>query len=1156
MRLKQIKLAGFKSFVDLTKVPFPHQMTAIVGPNGCGKSNIIDAVRWVLGESSAKNLRGDAMTDVIFNGAASRKPIGQASVELLFENTDSINIAVPTLAQRTEVSVKRLVNREGQNSYFINGDKCRKKDVTDIFLGTGLGPRSYAIIEQGTISRLIESKPQELRVFIEEAAGISQYKDRRRETENKLKHTKENLIRVNDIKHELEQQVQKLSEQAESAQLFRKFKQQHRQLEAELLAMQWQQFEADASAIEQGVSEEQNDLKELSEQHSDIQSKHAELNEKIEQCHLRVAQLQEQQLSVDQQRVTLEQSLSHHQQRVAELEKQITNTEQQHNKFAQQSSNAKQKLIEIEAEIGEKLALAEHLEQNGNLSQAKLKEQQNALYELDQQYSTKQQELNIYYEQQKLQQRELEVFKTQQSSLKLQQERLEQQLSELSEKSQRSVNEQENIDYWHEQESHWQQELKLFQSQLMKLTAQQPEYIEKLANQKITITNVEQQIDSLDAQFEHPDDWQNQLIEQQLVPENSQTMAQLWQVEPAWQYIFDHVFSSYTNLIAVDELPEHLAAQSAYLSQTNQLTKQVVKGTLGEKIDSPIGFPPKFNDIFVEPNLVQAKQRLKQLPLYQSVICPDGTWLGHGFLIKAEVNKQSTSSLVLRQQLKDLQTEYPILKKQLSNWQKEYQQLKLDIDSLTEAIEKANKKLSEASNKIHKIQQQIQLEQQQEQWQEKQVAGLTEQLNQCQKAQSNVTEEMQLWLESSSQLSDKHIDKQALEELHQQKEQSTLCVKQLHIEVSQQQQSHKQLLLTIEHLREQHNLSSGESQHAAASLTLIEQQLTELKGSKSQLPCIQELASNVSTAQKKTQAIVESLASVKAERAAYKEQLSPLAAKNIKIKEQINSIEEKIVQARVQLEQYRVKRDAAQQQLAQKEINIADLITHIKPYESIANYQRQIKSVTKKIEQLGAINLTAIDDYELHISRKNELELQYDDLIQAIDTLESAIAKIDKESRHKFKSTFEQVNEDLQRLFPKVFGGGKAYLTLTNDDMLTSGVTVMAQPPGKKNSTIHLLSGGEKALTALSLVFAIFRLNPAPFCMLDEVDAPLDDANVSRFCNLVREMSQTVQFIFISHNKIAMEMASHLTGVTMFEPGVSRMVSVDIDEALAMAEVS
>ena len=603
-------------------------------------------------------------------------------------------------------------------------------------------------------------------------------------------------------------------------------------------------------------------------------------------------------------------------------------------------------------------------------------------------------------------------------------------------------------------------------------------------------------------------------------------------------------------------MPEHLAVQSAYLSQTNQLTNQAIKGTLGEKIDSPIGFPPIFNDIFIESNLVQAKQRLEQLPLHQSVICPDGTWLGHGFLIKTEVNKQPKSSLVLRQQLKELQTEIPILKKQQSNWQNEYQQLNQDIDILTEAIEQANKKLSEASNNVHKIQQQMQLEQQQEQWREKQVAGLTEQLEQCQKEQSKVTQEMQLWLETSSQLSDKHIDKQALEELQQQKEQLTLSVKQLHVEVSQQQQSHKQLLLTIEHLREQHNLLSGESQHAAASLTLVEQQLTQLKESKLKLPCTQELASNVSTAQKKAQAIAESLAGIKAETSTYKEQLSPLAEKNTGIKEQINSIEEKIVQARVQLEQYKVKRDAAQQQLTQKDINIAELITHIKPYATIANYQRQIKSVTKKIEQLGAINLTAIDDYELHISRKNELELQYDDLIQAIDTLESAIAKIDKESRHKFKSTFEQVNEDLQRLFPKVFGGGKAYLTLTNDDMLTSGVTVMAQPPGKKNSTIHLLSGGEKALTALSLVFAIFRLNPAPFCMLDEVDAPLDDANVSRFCNLVREMSQTVQFIFISHNKIAMEMASHLTGVTMFEPGVSRMVSVDIDEALAMAEVS
>ncbi|MFT7318452.1 MAG: chromosome segregation protein [Pseudoalteromonas distincta] len=1179
MRLKHIKLAGFKSFVDPTKVHFEQQMTAIVGPNGCGKSNIIDAVRWVLGESSAKNLRGEAMTDVIFNGAASRKPIGQASVELVFDNTQGR--IQGDMADRSQVSVRRVVNRESINTYFLNGTKCRRRDITDIFLGTGLGPRSYAIIEQGTISRLIESKPQELRVFLEEAAGISKYKERRKETETRIRHTRENLARLSDIRLELDVQIDKLHQQAEAAKRFRTLKQQERKYKAELAVLRWQKFDQ---------QRQQHQTRILA-----LESKVENQNAELSQNDLVMIELKATMQACNDNNQTLHQQKLNVTQNIARAEQQVKYLKEQSEKSQTDNELTQQQLLNAQQLI---LTEQEQLQ----LYNTQLNEQQPQLQATEVALKTCQTTLaQQQVEQKKLQgqwqQHQQKRDKNQQQKLIIH-ANITQQQTIIEQVTQQGIKLRQQIALLPEQdpaaEQTLVQEKTLVTDAIEQLQKQQDQNTDKAANlqqvsqelsQSFAVaagqhTVKSQVIAALQIKLADTSPWSEKQalwFSQQSITDVVSLQSQL-DVAHGWEQAVEVVLSHWLAGHVIEALPDadtdgnltvdnlcfvyrhsvESLAQSPDQSSNQSMHKHSIElstinaNTLAHKVRGVSALTRYFNAIFLAENYREAKQKLSSLASYQSIICPDGTWLHHHMLIKGKL-EQGYDYISLQRQLASEQNAIQDLSSRQQNTEQQQSQTSEQLARLASEKSTISQNITLKHAKLNELNNLISLKAQANEQQQSQQQKLTEQIDDLLKSEHIAKQKLADFQAKIAQVSDDSGDsldnfseQQTLlqasieqiqtrsQALHQQRHQSSLVVEQLKSQRMQGEQSirsnQENVNLLTQRLSSNSQVFTDNSQPIQEFEQQLPQWLDNLVAINDKLQFNQQTLNDSQTG------------------------LATLELQQKSSQNKISALNQQLARLQLDSEGFKLRAESSLEILAELQQNIDSVIEAIPVNAKESLWQAQLIKLAKDIQLLGAINLAAIEEYESQFKRKSYLDQQDQDLNNAISTLEAAIAKIDKESRHKFKLTFDQVNKDLQVLFPKVFGGGQAYLTLTGEDLLETGVTIMARPPGKKNSTIHLLSGGEKALTALSLVFAIFRLNPAPFCLLDEVDAPLDDANVSRFCNLVREMSQTVQFIYISHNKIAMEMASHLTGVTMFEPGVSRMVAVDIDEAIAMTE--
>ncbi|GLX82617.1 chromosome segregation protein SMC [Thalassotalea eurytherma] len=1169
MRLKQIKLAGFKSFVDPTKVPFVQQMTAIVGPNGCGKSNIIDAVRWVLGESSAKNLRGDAMTDVIFNGAASRKPIGQASVELIFEHSD--NPISPSLSQhladRNEISIRRVVNRESTNTYFLNGSKCRRKDITDIFLGTGLGPRSYAIIEQGTITRLIESKPQELRVFIEEAAGISKYKERRRDTENRIKHTRENLERLSDIRFELGQQIEKLDQQAQAAKRFRTLKAQERKYKAELAVLKSQKYQQQADAEQSAIDKLKQKIELLvveqiscENQIHQIKTANSTQTDKLEK-------LQAKKVDSASHCVRLEQNIKHAKGRL-----QVVSQEQEKLKHQFQQLNEQLKKDNVSQQQHEQI-----IESKSPL----LAQEEQALLVLQQEIDTLKASNGQLQQQLKKQSQQAQTLLIERTGLESKITHQKQLVQTLTEQHQKLVEQASNKEHIQlklliEQEIEFIAQLKASKQSLVADAEQQASSLAQLkqnySQTKQTLSEQKWQLESLSdqrarqtqelAQSHHSKDEQVEL-ESWLTAMNVTVERMLYQdiiVEEKWRESVEKVLGNVLNAkVTTDKLD--LLTVPEGIEHCNLIVKAnkpqpVVEDSLASVIEGVAYYPSllaHLNNIKITDSFEQVMQIKRQLNDEQSVICPNKLWLSNSFF---QFGSWSNTNNVLVKQAKLASIEHMIITSQ-QNLAVLSEQCKSDEQRLNQASEQVAAKQLKQQN----LQQQLQQAEQalalnEQSYNHKlllveqtqvQIAQQHESLSQAQETLESLLHQFEA-LASNEQFDMSQLEVQA------QQSNDSLAAKQQTL-IDKQQACH-QITLAIETARTSQQSTQLHQSRLEEQIHHLESQLQSLGFEEENLksPIIDDQKA-LEIAQNTLFELENELIELHKTQAGQTEQVDKLEQQKTSIFNQVERHKTTLNKHHIHLQNYQLRAETALEAIAEYQ-SIKQVIAQMPAEAKETLWQANLTRIAKDIDALGAINLAAIEEFDAQVSRKQYLDQQDEDLNDALKTLESAIAKIDKESRAKFKMTFEQVNHDLQQLFPKVFGGGSAYLALTGDDLLETGVTIMARPPGKKNSTIHLLSGGEKALTALSLVFAIFRLNPAPFCMLDEVDAPLDDANVGRFCNLVREMSQTVQFIYISHNKIAMEMASQLTGVTMYEPGVSRMVAVDIDEAVAMAELS
>ncbi|WOH37885.1 chromosome segregation protein SMC [Thalassotalea fonticola] len=1160
MRLKQIKLAGFKSFVDVTSVPFPQEMTAIVGPNGCGKSNIIDAVRWVLGESSAKNLRGDSMTDVIFNGSSARKPVGQASVELIFDNTDQR--IQGSMADRSEISIRRVVNRDSQNTYYLNGSKCRRKDITDIFLGTGLGPRSYAIIEQGMISKLIESKPKDLRVFIEEAAGVSKYKERRRETEVRIRHTRDNLLRLADIRQELAIQIERLHGQSQAAVRFKELKGQERTLKAELTAIKWRQCRDELEKFKQHELKIELKLDQLVAKQREAELAIVNARDTQDEGANKIAVLQQHKLTLTTEITRLEQNIKHAKQRkisLAEDRKRLTDDIQRNSEYLNQELKKQHDLKKVIAQILPELnendarveLLTEQLQDIQHRQHAwqlhwdnfvkKQSEHNNAINVI----ANKVQSTSDLMR--KTEQR-IESIKQQLATYKL--ELLKNKLGQSHEHAveQNIMCEQLHLDV--EQLSDEYQNSIISEQSIKAQFDNISSELQALKSKQRTLNEINQQ----------RADWQvkqNKFL-QSLGFSAEHNLSEQLSITPGWETAIEMVLGQWLSASCLEIIPEHLDIDVALLIKhdENQQSVPIVPDSLAQFIQGKHPFVTLLNSVKVAHSETQAQQIGKQLTdNNDSVICPQGLWLGGSWLKKGVVEQQSgqlkrnNELLELSVTINEAQAEFSRFKQDFTAINEKNTNLKSKLEQRNQQHQQSKQLLIEKEQEAKLLNQEFMFKQTHQQSLQdellKQEAALNEEL----KVYENELAQQNALANSAGDDSDIGDTLQhERNSLMQQLQDVQLTLKQVTNE--QQQQS-----LVIEKAK-------TELDSVGTVLERVQEQLLILKQQKQEMATTQQENDQPII---KQQEQLQHLLLQSSENDLQQQHINAQLTESHQNIELFNSnqqnllmlIEEqrsKLSQLHIDAQTYNVRAKSAVEQLAEMQQTLTVVLDNLPVEAKESQWQIQLARVSKDISRLGAINLAAIEEFELQSQRKEFLDTQNQDLESALHTLESAIDKIDTETRQKFKETFDQVNNDLKILFPKVFGGGSAYLELVGEDLLETGVTIMARPPGKKNSTIHLLSGGEKALTALSLVFAIFRLNPAPFCMLDEVDAPLDDANVGRFCKLVEEMSETVQFIYISHNKIAMEMASHLTGVTMHEPGVSRMVAVDIDEAVAMAE--
>lgn len=1177
MRLESIKLAGFKSFVDPTTVAFPSNLTAIVGPNGCGKSNIIDAIRWVMGESSAKQLRGQSLDDVIFNGCHTRKPLGKAAIELNFDNSDAS--LGGQYSSYTQISIRREITREGQSIYSLNGTRCRRRDIRDIFLGTGLGPRSYAIIEQGMISRIVEAKPEELRAYIEEAAGISKYKERRRETELRLEHTQENLNRLNDLREELSKQLKHLQRQANTAERYKTLKQEERLLKAQLQTLRYQAFQKklQAQLTEIQCVEEQLHTSQLEQQHLSAQIVADRAQQTQTRLNCNTFQTEYYELGNNITRLeenlrTQTTQLQQNQQELADLSKKKLVLEQQCQSSETNQIQIKQTLSELQQKQNELQVAAEQSQSLLKVAEKNYAEWQTKWEKIQTSFSELKQQQHIaatqnHYHQQQSQTLNLRIERLQQDhdeqskiliSQNEQPEDLNEVLAQVVEKQTQCKTQREQIaQQILEQRSHLQQATKELDQLKSRLQITQGEYASLMALQQEALGKREH---TLLQWFK-----KHNLTEQP-------RLAQLLQVESGWERAVELALNQHIQAVCFtdrDSLDDFLtnpppntvslmtkSMPCEHFASTFQ--NQLALAPISSKFTAPWPLEHLLAGVYVAETMSEALKHTKQLKSYESIITREGICLGNHWIRLTAAGDDKAGLLQREREIVQLQKIQQDTQKQLDKKQAYFLHTQKQLKELEEAQTLQQKHYAELiaqqadlsarqtvqHARINQAKQRIQVIQQELQE--------TKQLNETTQGKLQQTCEEQKIADIQLQQMEKqrlaHLENK--ESLHSQLNESVRVNKAYEAEFHQLELS----------------LQAADHQLKAelASLSNVKQQQLQLEQRLSQLHKILNVVENpISSLEQQLNHHIDKKNKLGLQLKESQTQLETIDNRIKYTEDQLQTLETNLNLDRDALEQHRllsqelrVRAKTLEEQLQEEGYELEKLLAEI-PSEQIdiAECETQLTKLTQRIEQIGAVNLAALEEQQLVSEREKYLEDQFKDLTAALEMLQTAIQKMDKETRNRFKETFDKVNQNFTTLFPRLFSGGIASLQLQESDLLNSGICIMAQPPGKRNSSIHLLSGGEKALTATALVFSFFQLNPAPFCMLDEVDAPLDDTNVLRFCKLVKEMSNEVQFIFISHNKVAIEMAHHLAGVTMHEPGVSRMVAVDLEKAIAMAEV-
>ena len=1171
MRLSKIKLAGFKSFVDPTTVYLVSNLVGIVGPNGSGKSNIIDAVRWVMGESSAKHLRGGSMSDVIFSGSSARKPVGQASIELFFDNTVGKKLG-GEYAKYDEIAVKRLVTRDGQSVYFLNGAKCRRRDITDIFLGTGLGPRSYAIIEQGMIGRLIEAKPEELRVTLEEAAGISKYKERRRETETRMRHTNENLLRINDLREEMDKQIEKLQRQAKTAEKYTNYKQEERKLKGELLALQWKNIDLEAREKDLAVSQQETKLEaEIASQRSSEAGIEKHREDHIEKTEV-FNEVQAKFYQIGADIASKEQNIQHVKSRRSQLDQDLAQVEKDIQEANVHQSADQSRLAQLRERLEELAPKLEEAEERAEISGENLEESEVILNEWQGEWdnftqsagepakTAEVERTKITHLEEQSRQFENRHTRMQEELVTLDVTELNEEIEQLDERLQQM---QAVVDDIHENRQ-------LCQNNIAEIRQQNHEIAEQIAVKRNEMQKMTGRISSLEALQEAALGKNDSQISKWLTERrlsDAPRLAQGIQVEDGWEKAIETVLGFHLEAICVEnftEITQHLSELSdENLAFLNTSVSSITANTSSElqslsgKVSAEWSIESLLAGVYCAENEQQALSSCSLLKANESIITKTGLWFGPNWLKVNNAKDDRAGVLQREKDLKVLCESLEIINQQIEELLETQELSKQQMQELEAQSEEFQQQLRNEERQLSEIKAQHRAKQARADHNNKRreniQAEFEELKNQIEKNQENI-QQARGRLEIA--LDEMAINEETRESLLSRRDEVRNAVNEARFTANEDAKQKQTLQLELQSA--QSSLSATEQ-----NLGRVDQQIKTLLDRREQLNNILNenedplsgLEEELETLLGQRIEIENQLSDARRVMEAIDAEMRELSGRRMQTEQAVEKARETLEQSRMAGQTLKVRRQTIQEQLVEAGYELKLIFETLPDECRIEEWEKNLVDLAQKIQRLGAINLAAIEEYQEQSERKTHLDSQYDDLIEALETLESAIRKIDKETRIRFKETFDKVNEGLKQKFPKLFGGGQAYLEMTGEDLLDTGVAILARPPGKRVTNIHLLSGGEKALTAVALVFSIFELNPAPFCMLDEVDAPLDEANVGRFSNLVKEMSEQVQFIFISHNKATMEIATNLNGVTMHEPGVSRIVSVDVQEAAELAAI-
>ena len=1164
MRLSTIKLSGFKSFVDPTTLHLPTNMTGVVGPNGCGKSNIIDAIRWVMGESAASRLRGDSLTDVIFSGSSARKPVSQATVELIFDNAD--HTITGEYAAFNEISVKRTVSRDGQSNYYLNGTKCRRRDITDLFLGTGLGPRSYSIIEQGMISQVIEAKPEELRVYLEEAAGISKYKERRKETETRIRHTRENLDRLNDLREEVGKQLQHLARQARQAEQYQAIQAERKVKDAEWKALEYRVLDAQLRALREGLSAEETRLQQIIAEQREAEREIETGRARREAAAEALNKAQAEGYEVGGALARIEQQIAHQRELAQRLQRARDEAQQALAEIGSHIEGDQARLASLRAEID---AAEPRLAQ----LQAEDQERQEALAEAEGRLADWQQRWDAHAREQAEATRAADVERTRVDYLDRQALEAERRREQLA--AERSAL---DIDALADafavlQEQHDTHKVGLdglnedldARKQAVLATQDQVRHAQaELADVRKQVQSARGRLSSLEA-LQHAALGQEQGAAvawlKQRGLDSAQRVGEVLRVEQGWENAVEGALGQLIEGVLV-EAPELLVDALGELGEGRLALVAPAAGeeafaptSLAAKVQGPLAIRRMLAKLHVAEDLAGARALIASLGDGESVITRNGERLGAGWVrvvrsgaakqgallrereivsLREEIEALQQRELALDESIAGLRDQLLAVEQQREDAQRALYMAHRNVSELAGQLQGQKGKLENARARIDKI--------------EADLGQLIETID----ASGQQAREARARLEDAiTRMGDLEASRQALES------------------------ERRSLVEARDALRN----AARESRDAAHALALslesqraqvvgLAQALERMGGQRGQLDArLGELASQLSAGDEPVVALERERQVALEQRVVAERNLAQARAALEGIDNELRTYEmtrhqrdEQSVSQREAIAQRRLDQQALvlkAEQLAEAVVAggfvLEDVLNTLPEGADPAAWEKVVTDFDARLRRLEPVNLAAIQEHAEAAQRKDYLDAQHTDLTTALETLEEAIRKIDRETRGRFKDTFDRVNAGVQELYPRLFGGGHAYLELTGEDLLDTGVAIMARPPGKRVSNISLLSGGEKAMTAVALVFAIFRLNPAPFCLLDEVDAPLDEANVGRFTAMVSEMSQAVQFLFVTHNKATMEAANQLCGVTMREPGVSRLVSVDLAEAARLA---